>query len=167
MQSVPLVNVSPILQYLLTGQRSRSILFFENKLFIFLAVNHTSVTCVRYKSITLQKSNKAFFMSSFAYSQKRCDYFKSSPSEVFLVNGVLQICSKFTGEHPYRSPISMKLPSNFIEIALRNGCSPVNLLHIFRKAFPNDISGWLLLLNVIESSVNDRELLQVIRLWYP
>ena len=28
---------------------------------------------------------------------------KSSPSEVFLGNGVLKICSKFTGEHPLRS----------------------------------------------------------------
>ena len=26
--------------------------------------------------------------------------------------------------------------SNFIEIALRHGCSPVNLLHIFRTSFP-------------------------------
>ena len=28
------------------------------------------------------------------------------------------------------------LQSNFIEIALRHGCSPVNLLHIFRTRFP-------------------------------
>ena len=29
----------------------------------------------------------------------------SSPPEVFLRKGVLKICSKFTGEHPYRSVI--------------------------------------------------------------
>ena len=33
---------------------------------------------------------------------------------------------------------------NFIEIALRHGCSPVNLLHIFRTPFPKNTSGWLL-----------------------
>ena len=35
---------------------------------------------------------------------------------------------------------------NFIEIALRHGCSPVNLLHIFRKPFPKNTSGRLLLI---------------------
>ena len=34
---------------------------------------------------------------------------------------------------------------NFIEIALRHGCSPVNLLHIFRTHFPKKTPGRLLL----------------------
>ena len=34
---------------------------------------------------------------------------------------------------------------NFIEITLWHGCSPVNLLHIFRTPFPKNTSGWLLL----------------------
>ena len=34
---------------------------------------------------------------------------------------------------------------NFIEIAPRNGCSLVNLLHILRTPFPKNTSGWLLL----------------------
>ena len=33
----------------------------------------------------------------------------SSHTEVFLRKGVLKICSNFTGEHPYRSVISIKL----------------------------------------------------------
>ena len=37
------------------------------------------------------------------------------------------------------------LLGNFIEITLRHGCSPVNLLHIFRTIFPRNTSGWLLL----------------------
>ena len=41
--------------------------------------------------------------------------------------------------------MSIKLQSNFIEIALRNGCSPVHLLHIFRTPFPKNTSGRLLL----------------------
>ena len=36
--------------------------------------------------------------------------------------------------------------SNFIEITLRHGCSPVNLLHILRTPFPKNISGGLLLI---------------------
>ena len=44
--------------------------------------------------------------------------YRSSHPEVFLGKGVLKICSKFTGEHPCRSAISIKLQCNFIEIAL-------------------------------------------------
>ena len=35
---------------------------------------------------------------------------------------------------------------NFIEITFRHGCSPVNLLHIFRTSFPKNTSGRLLLI---------------------
>ena len=38
-----------------------------------------------------------------------------------------------------------EVQSNFIEIALRYGCSPINLLHIFRTSFLKNTSGWLLL----------------------
>ena len=34
---------------------------------------------------------------------------------------------------------------NFFEVTLRHGCSPVNVLHIFRIPFPNNTSGELLL----------------------
>ena len=70
---------------------------------------------------------------------------RSSPSEVFLGKRVLKICTKFTGEHPCRSVISIKLQNNFIEITLRHECSPVYLLHIFRTPFPKNTSGGLLL----------------------
>ena len=43
--------------------------------------------------------------------------------------------------------ISIKLLCNFIEITLRHGFSPVNLLHIFRKPFPKNTSGGLLLIS--------------------
>ena len=52
----------------------------------------------------------------------------------------MQICNKFTGEQP-----CWKLLRNFIEITLRHGCSPVYLLHIFRRPFLKDTSEWLLL----------------------
>ena len=64
----------------------------------------------------------------------------SSHSEVFLREGFLKICSKYTGEHPCRSVISIKLQSSIIEITRRHGCSPVKLLHIFRTPFPKNTS---------------------------
>ena len=72
----------------------------------------------------------------------------TTKTEVFLGKDVLKICSKFRGEHPYRSVISIKLLCNFIKIKLRHECSPVNLWHICRAPFPkNTYVG--LLLNVL------------------
>ena len=70
---------------------------------------------------------------------------RSSRPEMFFRKSVLKICSKFKGEHLCWSVISIKLESNFIEITLHHWCYPVNLLHIFRTAFPNNTSGRLLL----------------------
>ena len=58
--------------------------------------------------------------------------YRSSHPEVFLEKGLLKICSKFTGEHPCR-----------IELTFQHGCSPVNLLHIFRTPFIKNTSGRL------------------------
>ena len=69
---------------------------------------------------------------------------RSSLPEVFLRKGVLKISSKFTGEYSCRIAISIKLLCNCIEMTLRYGCSPVNLLHIFRIPFNMNTSGWLL-----------------------
>ena len=57
---------------------------------------------------------------------------------MFLRKGVLKICSKFTGEQPSRSVISIKLKSNFVEITLQHVCSSVHLLHIFRAPFSQE-----------------------------
>ena len=45
------------------------------------------------------------------------------------------------------------------EIALRHGCSPVNLLHILRKPFFKNTCGWLLLLFTVyfEGQVHQME----------
>ena len=93
-----------------------------------------------------------FYKFQFKYSPliwmccNRSLIIRSSRPEVFLGKGVLKIYSKFTGEHPCRSAISIKLLCNFIEITLWRGRSPVHLLHIFRTPFPMNASGWLLLL---------------------
>ena len=78
---------------------------------------------------------------------------RSSHSWVFLTKLVLKICSKFTGEHPCRSVISIKLQSNFIEIILRHRCSPVNLLDICRtptlKNMSEELLLWLKMIDVV------------------
>ena len=76
---------------------------------------------------------------------------RSSHQEVFLGKRILKICSKFTGQHTCQSVISIKLQSIFTEITIRHGCSPVNLLHIFRAAFLKNISWWLLLSNITKT----------------
>ena len=77
---------------------------------------------------------------------------RNSLPEVFLEKGVVKICSKFTGEHPCQSVISIKLQSNFIKITLCHGCLPVNLLYIFRTPFYKNTSEGLLLSAAVEQS---------------
>ena len=45
----------------------------------------------------------------------------------------------------YKTTPMPNLLCNFIEIALRHGCSPVNLLRIFRTPLLRNTSEWLLL----------------------
>ena len=47
----------------------------------------------------------------------------------------------------------LKFQSNFIEIKFWHGCSPVNLMHIFRTPFPKNTYGRLLLIQ-FSSSIN-------------
>ena len=89
----------------------------------------------------------AMFDSAVIYESETI---RSSHSKVFLRKFVLKICSKYAGENPCRSAISINLLCNFIEIALSHGCSPVNLLHIFRKPFPKNTSERLLLDHVAD-----------------
>ena len=68
----------------------------------------------------------------------------SGPPGVVLGKGVLKICSKFTGEHPCRNVISIKLQSISIEIPLLHWYPLVNLLYIIRTPFHKNTSGELL-----------------------
>ena len=61
--------------------------------------------------------------------------YRSSHSEVCLGKVILKLYNKFTGEHQCKSVIPIKLLCNFTEITFQHGCSPVNLLHIFRTLF--------------------------------
>ena len=88
---------------------------------------------------------KAKMKDKVLVAEKQLTLSRSSYPEVFLRKNVLRICNRFTREHPYRSVISIKFQSNFVEITLRQVGSPVNLLHIFRTPFSTYTSGWLLL----------------------
>ena len=74
------------------------------------------------------------------FHEKPYKKFQKQPSR-----GVLRKrCSENMQQIYRRTPIP-KGDVNFIEISLRYGCSPVNLLHIFRTPFPKNTSRWLLL----------------------
>ena len=70
---------------------------------------------------------------------------KKQPYGGVLRKRCSEICSKFTGEHPCQSVVSVKLQSNFIEMSLWHGYSPVIWLYIFRTPFAKNTSGMLLL----------------------
>ena len=109
------------------------------------------------RHLKLQKICKAFLLAKLFHCFQfeifqlwnemkfRKTIFRSKRPGVFLGKGILKICSRFKGEHSCRNAISVKLLCNFIEIALRHGCSPVNLLHILRAPSPKNTSGRLLL----------------------
>ena len=97
---------------------------------------HANLIVVLYNILKTHKERRSFWTTGSC---------RSSSPEVFLGKSVLKICSKFTGGYPCRGVISIQLLCNFMEITLRHGCSPVNLLHIFRTTFPKNTSGGLLL----------------------
>ena len=68
-------------------------------------------------------------------SKRPVTEFRSSHLEEFLGKGVMKICSKFTGEHPCRSAISIKLQSKFIEITLRHIGFSCKFVAYFQNTF--------------------------------
>ena len=62
---------------------------------------------------TKKKNKKRFRKLKGLIIEFIIQHSRSSHPEVFLEKGVLKICSKFTGEHPCRSAISIKLESNW------------------------------------------------------
>ena len=100
--------------------------------------------------VTSKNSVSIKFVPMVIESPSSFNNVQKQPSRGALKKRCSEISSKSTGEHPCRSAILIKLQSNFIEISLQHGCSPLNLLHIFRTPLPKNTCGWLLL-NVIIS----------------
>ena len=86
------------------------------------------LSLIEEEHFTFNSENKTIFLNKKIWLHFTND--RSSHPEVSLRKGVLKICSKFTGENPCWSVISIKL-LYFIEIALWHGCFPVNSQHIF------------------------------------
>ena len=88
--------------------------------------------------------------------------FRSSRPEVFLGKDVLKICSKFTGEHPCRSVISIKLLSSFFQERLWVAASGIfgvsshcvgpllisSYLHCLEQSLPSSLLQVLLLIYI-------------------
>ena len=66
-------------------------------------------------------------------------------------------CRKFTGEHPCQGVISISCKSSLLN---GMGCSPVNFLHIFRRPFPKNTFGGLLLKKVNEKISSEEKIWQ-------
>ena len=100
------------------------------------------------RTITYLQKNSLSWISAKSYLSNFFNPLKDlqkQPSWDVLIKGCPEIFSKFTGKHSCRSVISIKLLCNFIKITLWHGCSPVNLLHIFRTPLLKNTSGGLLL----------------------
>ena len=98
-----------------------------------------------FKSVLITFRAKGFSHRLFSVNYFKFLRIQKQRSRGVLRIRFLKICSKFTGENPCRNAISIKLLGTFIKIALQHGCSPVNLLHIFRTPFHRNTYGWLLL----------------------
>ena len=102
----------------------------------------------------------ALLRNHFSISTKKKKSFQKHPSWGFLQESFMKICIKFTGKHPCRSVISIKLQDNFQEIVHRHWCCPVNLLHIFRTPFyKNTYRGMLLMITLFLATVSYIEVL--------
>ena len=97
-----------------------------------------------FKSVLITFRAKGFSHRLFSVNYFKFLRIQKQRSRGVLRIRFLKICSKFTGENPCRNAISIKLLGTFIKIALQHGCSPVNLLHIFRTPFFQNTFEWLL-----------------------
>ena len=134
-------RVNSIFTWKLTISWKKTHYVFLNKYMLKVNKPNTRKMCGICSKLTIKTLERRHWCGSGVFIA----VFGSSHPEVFLRKVVLKICSNFTAENPCQSVISITLLSNFIEIALWQGSSLVNLLHIFRTPFPKDTSGWVLL----------------------
>ena len=85
---------------------------------------------------------KSFFMTINSFYNFK---FRQQPFRDVLKKRCYENMQQIYKRTPMPKCVSTKLQSNFIEIILRHGCSPVNLLHVFRTTFPKNTSEGLLL----------------------
>ena len=90
----------------------RQVKVLQVKVFIVIETLFLPKTFQNFNAQPTQETAQLTVISAGQFEQQ---LFKSNLLEVFLVKGILKICSKFIGEQSYRSVISIKLQSNFIE----------------------------------------------------
>ena len=90
---------------------------------------------------TLQVTLRSHFLSVCNMRVKQ----QKHPSRCVFIERRSEDMQQIYGRTPMPKCDFNKVASNFIEIALRHGCSPVNLLDIFRMVFTKNTSGSLLL----------------------
>ena len=98
-----------------------------------------------FKFLVLNSMKKGVLKIYRRTPMPKCDFSKVQKKPP---RGVLKKrCSESMQQIYRRTPMPKcdfnKIVSNFIEIILRHGSSPVNLLHIFRTPFSSNTSGWL------------------------
>ena len=85
-----------------------------------------------YHQFQIEKIDTGRFQIIFLKFTVFAKSYRRSPRYVLSGEGVLKICSKFTGKYQCQSVISKKLFCKFTEIILRYGYFPLNLLLNFR-----------------------------------
>ena len=100
---------------------------------------------------------KLFFFTLLSKLLLEESFYEDLPSQL-SIDVFIKRCSEnmqqiYRRTHLCQFLISIKLRGKFIEIAIRHGCSSVNLLHIFRTPFPTNTYGGLLLFKTLRSSM--------------
>ena len=95
-------------------------------------------------SVTPEKLFALWNLLTF-WKLTHCLIFKAAAQRCSLGKLFWKYATKSQENTNCRSAISVKQQKNFVEITLRHGCSPANLLHVFRTTFLKNLSGWLLL----------------------
>ena len=85
-----------------------------NEVAIFILFESVGVLFERAFSLWVSLMWKILDFQQASNTIQRQMKFRSKPPELFLGKGVLKICSKFTGEYPCRSVISVKLLCNVL-----------------------------------------------------
>ena len=113
-----------------------------------LNINSRMFKCMFVGLVTYLIASSIFCFVSFCIPVlKLVCFFQGEPSRGVLrkmcPENMQQIYSRTTMPRCGFNKVAKQ--SNFIEIKLRQGCLPVNLLHLFRKPLYKNTSGWLLL----------------------
>ena len=111
-----------------------------------------NINSVDYSCNEARKISFIWFFNTVSFPTYRDRITKTTATQKQSSRGVL---SKRYSENMQQIYWRTPMPKCGFEIALRHGCSPVNLLHIFRTPFLKNTSGRLLLATAIYHIIPD------------